>query len=198
MFYTLIEHSPTLDITINTQLWLSCRCCIRTIREHIRLYIFGFIVYINNKNINIKKVTQCDKNRANVMLVLLHMTMELSNLRKKNKVTTICDKRTVKCDTGTVECDNRTVKYEEKKKKETIECDKRTVTCDVRTAQCEDEIVKCEKRTVTCDVGTAQCEDGTVKCEKKVREPLNMTKELSHVMLELHNVKMKSSNVRKK
>ena len=153
MFYTLIEHSPTLDITINTQLWLSCRCCIRTIREHIRLYIFGFIVYINNKNINIKKVTQCDKrtvtcdkNRADVMLVLLHMTMELSNLRKKNKVTTICDKRTVKCDTGTVECDNRTVKYEKKKKK---------------------------------------------------RKPLNVTKESSHVMLELHNVRMKLSNVRK-
>ena len=46
-----------LDTTINTRLWLSCRCCRRTIREHIRLYIFNFIVYINNKNINIKKVT---------------------------------------------------------------------------------------------------------------------------------------------
>ena len=33
---------------------------------------------------------------------------------------------------------------------------------------------------------------------KKVREPLNVTKELSHVMLELHNVKMEPSNVRKK
>ena len=44
-------------------------------------------------------------------------------------------------------------------------------------------IIKCDKRTVICDVGTAQCEDGTVKCEKKVREPPNIRKELSHVML---------------
>ena len=43
----------------------------------------------------------------------------------------------------------------------------------------------CDKRTVTCDVGTTQCEDEAVKCEKKVREPLNVTKELSHVKLEL-------------
>ena len=34
--------------------------------------------------------------------------------------------------------------------------------------------------------------------EKKIREPPNMTKELSHVMLELHNVRMKPSNMRKK
>ena len=33
---------------------------------------------------------------------------------------------------------------------------------------------------------------------KKVREPLNVTKELSHVMLKLHNVTMEQSNVRKK
>ena len=40
---------------------------------------------------------------------------------------------------------------------------------------------------MACDVRTAQCEDGTVKCEKKVKEPPNVTKELSHVMLE-HDV----------
>ena len=56
----------------------------------------------------------------------------------------------------------------------------------------------CEKKTVTCNVGTTQSEDGIVKCEKKVREPPNITKELSHVMLESHNMKMKPSNVRKK
>ena len=33
--------------------------------------------------------------------------------------------------------------------------------------------------------------------EKKVREPPNVRKKLSHVMLELHNVRMKPSNVRK-
>ena len=45
---------------------------------------------------------------------------------------------------------------------------------------------------------TAQCENEIIKCEKKVREPLNVTKELSHVMLKLHNVTMEPSNVRKK
>ena len=50
---------------------------------------------------------------------------------------------------------------------------------------------KCEKKIVTCDVGTAQYEDETIKCDKRVREPLNVRKELSHVMLELHNVGMK-------
>ena len=49
---------------------------------------------------------------------------------------------------------------------------------------------KCEKRTITCDVGTAQC-------EKKVREPPNVRKKLSHMMLEQHNAGMKLSNVRK-
>ena len=49
---------------------------------------------------------------------------------------------------------------------------------------------KCEKRTITYNVGAVQCEDKTVKYEKKIREPLNVTKELSYVMLELHNVRI--------
>ena len=53
------------------------------------------------------------------------------------------------------------------------------------------------KKTVTCNVKTAQYEDEIVKCEKKVKEPPNVTKELSHVMLELHNVRMEPSSVRK-
>ena len=57
---------------------------------------------------------------------------------------------------------------------------------------------KCEKKTVTCDIRTTIYEDGIVKCEKKVREPPNVRKELSHMILELHNVRMESSNVRKK
>ena len=58
---------------------------------------------------------------------------------------------------------------------------------------------QCDKRIFIRDVGTAQCKDGTVKCEKKkVREPSNVRKKLSHVMLELHNVRMEPSNVRKK
>ena len=57
---------------------------------------------------------------------------------------------------------------------------------------------KCEKKTVTYDVGTTQYEDEIVKCEKKVREPPNVRKTLSHVMLELHNMRMEPLNVRKK
>ena len=93
----------------------------------------------------------------------------------------------------------------------------KNVTCDVGIAQCENGTVKCKKKVreqpnvrkkmITCDVGTTQCEDGTVKCEKKVRnrqvwekskEPPNVTKELSYVMLEPHNMRMESSNMRKK
>ena len=57
---------------------------------------------------------------------------------------------------------------------------------------------KCKKRIVTYDVGAAQCDDETVKCEKKVKEPPNVTKELSYVMLKSHNVRMKPLNVKKK
>ena len=61
------------------------------------------------------------------------------------------------------------------------------------------ETIQCDKRIVTCDIGTAQYKDRTVKCEKKkVRELHNVRKLLSHVMLELHNVKMEPLNVRKK
>ena len=94
------------------------------------------------------------------------------------------------------------------KRKRTTKCDKRTVIRDVGTTQCEDKTVKCEKksnvttkydkRTVTCNVGTAQYENEIVKYEKQIREPHNVTKELTYVMLELHNVRMKPSNVRKK
>ena len=41
--------------------------------------------------------------------------MEPSNLREKNKGTTICNKRTVKCDVGTSHYDHRTVKCGKKK-----------------------------------------------------------------------------------
>ena len=49
-----------------------------------------------------------------------------------------------------------------------------------------------------CNVGTAQYEDGIIKCEKKKREPFNVTKELSYVMLKPHNVRIKLLNIRKK
>ena len=54
---------------------------------------------------------------------------------------------------------------------------------------------KSEKRIITYDVGIAQCEDETVKCKKKVREPPNVRKEPTHVMLKLHNMKIEPLNV---
>ena len=56
-----------------------------------------------------------------------------------------------------------------------------------------------KKKTVIYNVETAQCENGTIKYKKKkVRELPNVRKELSHGMLELHNVRMESSSMRKK
>ena len=49
---------------------------------------------------------------------------------------------------------------------------------------------ECDKRTVICDVGTVQCEAGTINCKEKKKEPLNVTKVQSHVMLELRFVRL--------
>ena len=51
------------------------------------------------------------KIELDAMWGLLNVTMEPSNLRK-NKGTTICDRRTVKFDIGTIQCDNGTIKFE--------------------------------------------------------------------------------------
>ena len=51
---------------------------------------------------------------------------------------------------------------------------------------------------VKYDIGTTQYNDETVKYEKKIREPLNMTKVLSNVMLVLSNVTMEPLNMREK
>ena len=59
--------------------------------------------------------------------------------------------------------------------------------------------IKCEKRTVICDIGTAQCEVGTIKCEKKKKRTTKCDKKkMSHMTRELHNVRIKPSNVKKK
>ena len=87
-----------------------------------------------------------------------------------------------------------------RKKKKTTKFDKKTVKYGVRAIQCEDgtvkrkkrnkKITKCDKKTTICDVGIIKCEDEIVKCKKKrIREPLNMTKKLLNVMLELHSVR---------
>ena len=41
-----------------------------------------------------------------------------SNVKKKKKRTTECDKSTVTCDVGTAQCEDSTIKCEKKKKKE--------------------------------------------------------------------------------
>ena len=48
------------------------------------------------------------------MLVLLNVTMEPSNVRKKNKETTKCDKTTVTCDIRIAQYEDRTDKCEKK------------------------------------------------------------------------------------
>ena len=60
------------------------------------------------------------------------------------------------------------------------------------------EPLNVRKKTVTCDVGTTQYEDRIVKCEKKVSELPNIRKELSYMMLELHNMRIEPLSVRKK
>ena len=48
-------------------------------------------------------------------------------------------------------------------------------------------------------VGIAEYDNGTIKYEKKKKkEPLNVTKEQSHVILKLYNMRIEPSNVRKK
>ena len=42
------------------------------------------------------------------------MIMKPSNVRKKNKGTTKCEKRVVKCGLKIAQCEDRTVKYDKK------------------------------------------------------------------------------------
>ena len=62
--------------------------------------------------------------------------MKPSNVRKKSKGTTKCEKKTVTCDVGAAQYEDGTIKCE-KKSKGTTQCDKRTITCDIRITQCE-------------------------------------------------------------
>ena len=55
------------------------------------------------------------KVQSNVMLVLPNVIMEPSNVRKKNKGTTECDKSTVTYDIGTAQCEDDAIKYEKNK-----------------------------------------------------------------------------------
>ena len=175
------------------------------------------------------------KVQSHVMLVLYNVRIVPLNMRKKNKETTECDKRTVICNFCSPQCEDSTIKC--KKNKGTSECDKSSITSNVNTMQYENNIIRCEKKkiknppnvtkvqsyvtlvlrnarmtpsnmrnkgtmecektTVTCDVEPAQYADRTIKCEKKKREPPNVTKVQSYVIIVLRNARMTPSNVRK-
>ena len=116
------------------------------------------------------------KELSHMMLELHNVKIELSNVIKK-----VWEPLNVTKELSYVMLELHNMRMEPssvRKKKGTTQCDKRIVACNVETAQCEDKIVKYEKKK----------SKGTTKCEKK----------LSHVMLELHNVRMKPLNMRKK
>ena len=79
------------------------------------------------------------------MLVLLNMTMEPSNLRKKIKEPLYVTKE---LSNVMLELHNMIIEPSNvrKKNKGTTECDKRIVKYNVGTAQCDDKIVKYEKK----------------------------------------------------
>ena len=52
---------------------------------------------------------------SDMMLETHNVRMEPSNVRKKSKGTTECEKKTVTCDVGIAQFEDRTVKYKEKK-----------------------------------------------------------------------------------
>ena len=102
------------------------------------------------------------------ILVLPNVMIEMSNVRRKKKSTTECDKSTPRNDVGTAQCNNGTAKFENKKQG-TINVTK--VELDVMLVL---PIVTIEPSNL----------------RKKINEPLNVTKELLNVMLELHNATM--------
>ena len=49
-----------------------------------------------------------------MMLELHNVMIEPSNMRKKKKKTTKCEKIIITCDVGTTQCKDKTIKYEKK------------------------------------------------------------------------------------
>ena len=66
---------------------------------------------LSNLRIKNRVPLNVTKIESDAILVLFTVTMEPSNLRK-NKWTTICDRRTIKFDIRTAQCDNETIKFE--------------------------------------------------------------------------------------
>ena len=75
------------------------------------LVLPNVIMKLSNLRIKNRVPLNVTKIESDAILVLLNVTMEPSNLRK-NKRTTICDRRIVKFDIGTAQCDNGTIKFE--------------------------------------------------------------------------------------
>ena len=102
-----------------------------------------------------------------VMLVLHNGRMIPSNVRKKIKE--LPDVTKVQSYVVLVLCNVWMVPSNVRKNKRTTECN---------------------KSIVICDVGIVQYDHGTIKYEKKIREPPNVTKVQSHVILVLRNVRL--------
>ena len=145
-----------------------------------------------------KGTTKCDKSTITCNVSTVFCETGIIKCKKKNKRTIEYDKSTVTCDVGTAQCEDSTIKCEEKKREllnvTKVQLHVMLVSRNVRMVP---SYVRKTKRNhqlwqniVTYDIGTAQCKDGTIKCEKKIKEPPNVTKVQSHVMLILRNVGM--------
>ena len=145
----------------------------------------------SNMRKKVRKPPNVRKELSHVILKLHNVRMEPSNVRKKVREPPNVIKKTVTCD-------KKTVTYNKNRTDAMLELLNITMEPSNLRKKINKGTTIYDKIIVKCDIETAQCEDGTVKYEKKVRKPPNVRKELSYVMLELHNMRMKSSNVRKK
>ena len=81
------------------------------VRLEVMLVLLNVIMELSNLKIKNKASLNVTKMELDAILVLFNVIMEPSNLRK-NKGTTICDRRTVKFNIRNAQCDNRTIKFE--------------------------------------------------------------------------------------
>ena len=81
------------------------------VRSKVMLILLNVIMELSSLRIKNRVPLNVTEIESDAMLVLLNVTIEPSNLRK-NKGTTICDKRTVKFDIGIAQCDNGTIKFD--------------------------------------------------------------------------------------
>ena len=96
----------------------------------------------------------------------------------------------VRCDIGSAYCDDWTVNCKEKNRiPMNCKCDKSTVISNVDIAQCNDnKILNVTKIEI----------DAMLVLLNKTMKSSNVRKELSYMILELLNIKLEPSNMRKK